>query len=376
MEKDGSNVRLINNDPNYNEYDPVVVAPHSRPQVIPTDPNVAAGIASGKTTGMFFDGDVYARSTTDGHLRPSAAFTNDDGSTGEVKYVRVLAAVPLPRNGNTRGGPIGNTDFEKQRVVGYAPVRSDGSFAIEVPANTSLHVQTLDQYGMSLVNQLTWIQVMPGEHRLCTGCHDTHDHDKVINDFQILPSLQVFNKAQGTTYDAGFNNADNVMASANARTDTMDFFDRSHTGRANTVQAVFDSRCISCHGTSAPAGGLSLQLQSSDMLPVPASSNMSGTTTVYDTLTSAEKYRTPNGSRINEVTDQGARFSPLMWVMYNRELDDPGGRNFRVPSYDHAQLWATDSHGSINPFLPANRDLLTIIEWIDAGTQFSNSTSP
>ncbi len=380
MNKDGANVQLIYNDPGSNEYDPVPVLPREKtpggvPQVIPTDPNVAAALASGQTTGMFFDGNVYDRATTDGQTRPSASFVNDDGSAGQVKQVRILEAVPLPRDGNRRGGPIGQTNFEKQRVVGYAPVRSDGSFAVEVPANRSLHMQTLDQYGMMLVNQLTWVQVMPGERRLCTGCHDSHDRDRVINDLQILSTLEVRNNARGTTFNAGFNNADNVMNHPAARTDTVDFFDRNRTGRTNTVQAIFDQRCISCHNAASPAGGLSLATIASDMVPVPSNSNMSGTTSVYDTLTTADKYRTRTNAFTNYVTQSGARRSPLMWVMYGRQLNNANNTDYRTLTYDHTQLWARDQFNSINPFLTANRDLLTLTEWMDAGVQYSNTIS-
>jgi hypothetical protein len=279
--------------------------------------------------------------------------------------------VPLPANGNKRGGPIGNTNFEKQRVVGYAPIRSDGSFAVEVPANRSLHMQTLDQYGMMLVNQLTWVQVMPGEHRLCTGCHDSHDRDKVINDLQITAGQQVFNKSRGTTYDAGFNNANNVLTHPSARLDTVDFFDRLRTSRSNTIQSVFDNRCVSCHGGASPAAGLTLQLQSTDM-----TANLTNTTTVYDTLTGVTRYRTKTNRLVNYVTQDGARQDPLMWIMYDRQLNNANNTDYRALSYDHSQLWTKDQYNRIDPFLPANRDLLTMIEWLDAGAQFSNAVSP
>jgi hypothetical protein len=372
MDKDGSNVRLIYNDPAYNEYDPVVVAPRDPPLIYPSDPNVVAGLQNGATTGMFFDGNVYDRSTTDGQLRPSATFVNADGTVGQARYLRVLEAVPLPRDGNKRGGPIGNTNFEKQRVVGYAPIQTDGSFSIEVPANTSLHVQTLDENGMMLVNQLTWIQVMPGEKRLCTGCHDSHDRDKVINDFVVTPAQQIFNKALGSTYMAGFNNASMVTAHPSARTDTVDFFDRARVNRTNTVQAIFDSRCVSCHSSASPAGGLDLGMVSSDVGPAPQNSD--GTTTVYRTLI-ANGYLTQSNQSTSFITQDGARRSPLMWVMYNRQLNDPSNKDFRPLTYDHTAIWAKDQYGRLDPFMPQNRDLLTMIEWLDMGDQYSNTTT-
>jgi hypothetical protein len=86
MDKDGGNVRLIYNDPAFNDYDAVPVVPRAEmpggvPAVIPTDPNVAAGLASNDQFGTFFDGNVYDRATNDGQLRPDRNFVNADGST-------------------------------------------------------------------------------------------------------------------------------------------------------------------------------------------------------------------------------------------------------------------------------------------------------
>jgi hypothetical protein len=383
MDKDGNNVQLIYNDPEYNDYDPVPVLPRDQlpggvPLVIPMDSHVASAMTSGQTTGFFFDGNVYDRATNDGQTRPSATFVNDDGVTGQARYLRVLEAIPLPRADARRGGPIGATNFEKQRVVGYAPIRPDGSFSVEVPANRSLHMQTLDQNGMMLVNQLTWVQVMPGERRLCTGCHDSHDRDRIINDLEVLGSAEVRNRAQGRMYNSGFNNAYAVASHPSARTDTVDFFDRNRPGRTNTVQDVFDRRCISCHGASSPggpAGGLRLESLASDRVPVPPNSGMSGTTSVYDSLM-APRYRSATGAFLPYVTDDGARRSPLMWLMYGRQLNSSTNTDFRAPSYNHTQIWARNTSNTIDPFLPANSDLLMLIEWTDAGCQYSNTVNP
>ncbi|RMF61662.1 MAG: hypothetical protein D6748_01100, partial [Calditrichaeota bacterium] len=373
MDKDGKNVRLIYNDPEYNEIDPVVVLsrdklPGGIPQVIPMDPEVAEGISSGMETGMFFDGNVYDRSPSDGQLRPDRNMVNSDGSIGQARYVRVLEAIPLPLNRNQRGAPIGNTNFEKQRLIGYAPVREDGSFSIEVPANRSLHLQVLDENGMMLVNQLTWIQVMPGEKRLCTGCHDSHSRDKIINDLHIQPDFSVMNAASGTAYLSGFQNAVKVMEHPAARSDTMDFFDKLHPNRTNTVQAVFDTRCVSCHGATAPAGGLRLQNLPEDLFDNDA------VTSVYDILTQDDGYTTAQGEQRDYAVRSGARHSPLIWVMFNHQLNDPDNSDFRPLSYDHSIMWQKDGNNHIDPFIPENRDLLTLIEWVDMGLQYSNST--
>jgi hypothetical protein len=323
---------------------------------------------------MFFDGNVYDRARTDGQLRPDRAFVNSDGVVGQARYLRILEAVPLPRSFNDQGGPIGNTNFEKQRVVGYAPIRSDGSFAVEVPANRSLHMQTLDENGMMLVNQLTWVQVMPGERRLCTGCHDSHDRDQVINDFEVTPASQIRNMSTGSTYEAGFDDADLVTAHQAARTDTVDFFDRDNPFKSNTVQAVFERRCLPCHGfgnPNGPAGGLRLENLETDKSP--PGDGMGETTTVYDSLTTGGGYREGDGDFSDYVTDDGARESPLLWVMFGRQLDDTDNEDYRALTFDHTSLWTIDQYGKPDPFITANRDLLTLIEWVDAGTQYSNN---
>jgi hypothetical protein len=62
--------------------------------------------------------------------------------------------------------------------------------------------------------------------------------------------------------------------------------------------------------------------------------------------------------------------------MYGRQLNNSSNSEYRPLSYDHTQLWASDQYNRIDPFLQANRDLLTIIEWADAGRQYSNTVSP
>lgn len=100
--------------------------------------------------------------------------------------------------------------------------------------------------------------------------------------------------------------------------------------------------------------------------------NGNGATSVYEILTDEGSYQTADNEQLDYVTDDGARHSPLIWVMFNRQLNDDDNQQFRNLSYNHTQLWQKNN-GYIDPFLPANRDLLTLIEWIDMGTQYSNT---
>jgi hypothetical protein len=98
-------------------------------------------------------------------------------------------------------------------------------------------------------------------------------------------------------------------------------------------------------------------------------------TTVYDTLMNVNRYRTKTNQLTTYGTQYGARISPLIWVLFNAQLNSASAPDFRPLSYDHSALWAKDQFSRINPFIPANRDLLTLIEWLDMGAQYSNTVA-
>ncbi len=88
-----------------------------------------------------------------------------------ARFVRATRAV-APRAGTTgMREAIGETDFEPQQILGYAPIEPDGSFKLRVPADTPLALSVIDAKGRALQTHLNWIQVRPGENRTCLGCH-------------------------------------------------------------------------------------------------------------------------------------------------------------------------------------------------------------
>ena len=88
-----------------------------------------------------------------------------------ARFVRATRAL-APVSGMTgMREAIGETEFEPQQILGYAPVEPDGSFKLLVPADTPLALSILDSKGRSLQTHLNWIQVRPGERRTCDGCH-------------------------------------------------------------------------------------------------------------------------------------------------------------------------------------------------------------
>lgn len=98
-----------------------------------------------RKTGVLYCVDVYI--SQDPRIKKLAR--------GSIKYVRVIEG--------------------SGKHLGSAPVEADGSFHIEVPAQTALRFELLDKTGNSLASQHTWSWVMPRESRGCIGCHEDRE---------------------------------------------------------------------------------------------------------------------------------------------------------------------------------------------------------
>jgi hypothetical protein len=88
-----------------------------------------------------------------------------------ARFVRAIRAVAPPSNVMGMRTAIGETNFEQQQILGYAPVEPDGSFKLQVPADTPLALSIVDSQGRAFQTHTNWIQVRPGERRTCDGCH-------------------------------------------------------------------------------------------------------------------------------------------------------------------------------------------------------------
>jgi hypothetical protein len=151
------NLTFLYNDPTTNEYDAQLLAPHARPPVM------ASTVDHGVDYGVFLAQDVFNRSSGDGQEIPVRG-------TDPIDSIAVITARP------TLVGEMNDfsaNDFEKRAIIGFAPVQSDGSFKIKVPADTPISFATLDNLGRGFVVKRTHLYVRPGEtFNKCTGCHE------------------------------------------------------------------------------------------------------------------------------------------------------------------------------------------------------------
>jgi len=85
-----------------------------------------------------------------------------------VRAIRVLAGKGLTtRSSHSYIVHAGSEAIE----LGTVPLAPDGSFFVEVPADTPIALQAVDAEGRSELNEMSWIYVRPGEKRGCVGCH-------------------------------------------------------------------------------------------------------------------------------------------------------------------------------------------------------------
>jgi formylglycine-generating enzyme required for sulfatase activity len=91
---------------------------------------------------------------------------------GTVKSLRVFS-YHFGYN-NKAGFPLVGTQagWDVKRVIGTAAVESDGSACFQIPANTPVSLQPLDEEGRAVQLMRSWLVGMPGEHVSCVGCHE------------------------------------------------------------------------------------------------------------------------------------------------------------------------------------------------------------
>lgn len=266
-----------------------------------------------------------------GHLQCLNVYDSDRPEAtaikrGAVKRVRFVEGVPIsasereklpligPGIGLSGSGStlISATPFTRARILGEAPVEPDGSFYVEVAADTPFFIQTLDENHMARQTMRGWMWVRRGSRRGCIGCHENKElapENKVT---------QALIKAQPQS----------LTAPPEERR-TVDF--------QHNVMPIIARRCLTCHRGNSPAGKLDLSGK-----PTKYFNN------AYEHLLTPQEGKTPEDG--GKYIHQGsARKSLLIHLLY--------GWNGKMMPPDKA--------------LP-DAERKTFVEWIDIGAQWDN----
>jgi hypothetical protein len=222
-------LRLIKNDPRYNEGWPRAVVPYRRiygedePRNLPrlaNDGSRSQYLPEGTPFGLVGTASFYKRESYPNGVVPRGSVTsiysgsndpwkgldaftshgngmplnwhNQGSDAGlyaneQIHAVRILVMEPTTdRRGADSGRRFYNHAHERLRILGEIPLRKfpggkqpldpdgnpDTSFLAKIPADTAFTFQTLDRDGLLLNMAQTWHQVRPGEVRTnCGGCH-------------------------------------------------------------------------------------------------------------------------------------------------------------------------------------------------------------
>ena len=314
------------------------------------------------------------------------------------RFVRVTRAVPTPPGISME--LIGESDFEMQEILGYAPIEPDGSLRVMVPADTPLTLAVVDSEGRALQTHTNWLQVRPGETRTCNGCHsprrgsaingpgvagthngansgetmaETRTRLLVEAGHLDVPAMPLTEDMVETSYwEDGDDTADKTIDYAGL--DIPPVIDSDGVITINYpdhIQPLWDkdrgaNTCTDCHNSTSPANGLDLS----------GSVGGFGRLTSYQELMLGDPILGPNGLPIITIDDDGevmmareaplvstgssrqsSRTSHLMEKLYEQELRAP--QSLEPPTVNHKDI--------LNP-----SELRLVAEWIDIGAQYYN----
>lgn len=206
---------LIYRDPGISSFIPIPLRARPRPLVLPdlTDPNMDVAICS--VTGITHGVEGIA--------------------PAQARYLRISHRLQWPYD-NEYGGhrymeKAYPNNWTPARVIGTVPIEQDGSAHFEVPADTPVYFQLLDEDHMELRRMRSFISFQPGEQRSCVGCHETREEAPI-------PSSRSL-----------------ALVRAPSAPEPAPWGQRPvHFLR--DIQPILDRHCVDCHSGLSPAAGL------------------------------------------------------------------------------------------------------------------------
>jgi Hydrazine synthase alpha subunit middle domain len=219
---------------------------YAKPVVARTTPKPIASkqdVVDASTPTLFGSIDVRESSlykrhgNTVGGAQFADGTTLDEALKGAVK-VRII-------EGFSSEAAMGATMFgltmaEGAALIGEAKVEADGSWLANVPPYVPMHLQAVDEFELAIRNETTWIQGMPGEDRVCGGCHEDRTQPS-------LPGGQAITNARGR-------GAEDFMVPVLERTE-YPWAGANDAANPNQIQSLLNAKCVSCHNETKNGDG-------------------------------------------------------------------------------------------------------------------------
>ncbi|MFB3777405.1 MAG: hypothetical protein ACE141_07325 [Bryobacteraceae bacterium] len=165
VDPEAGRVEAVHADPRWNEMQPRAVTPRAEPD------GHSSVVDEQDATGKLYCLNVY-----DSDLGPEWL------PKGNVPRLRVLEGVPRKGAG----------EVEWKRFLGEVNTEDDGSFQIQVPANTPIQLQLVDKDGVAL-RSCSWIWTKNKENRGCIGCHEDPERtpENVLAKAVVKPAIRL-----------------------------------------------------------------------------------------------------------------------------------------------------------------------------------------
>jgi hypothetical protein len=216
----GNETLIYESEDNFGAFNPVPINARNKEHQLKEKRNYAS------KTGSFYIQNVYEGTHVKGVEK------------GSVKYLRIIESlekrswtVPAWQGQGVHRPAMNWHSFEAKRILGTVPVEDDGSVFFEVPADTYVFFQLLDQDKKMIQTMRSGTMVKPGEVLGCVGCHD---------DRRMTPTL-------------GYS----PMALQKEPQQMNGWFGEARKfGFMEEVQPVFTKNCVSCHDFGKKAGDI------------------------------------------------------------------------------------------------------------------------
>ncbi|MDR2169878.1 MAG: SUMF1/EgtB/PvdO family nonheme iron enzyme [Planctomycetaceae bacterium] len=167
-------------------------------------------IDTSKKYGTIFISDVYFGGGLKGVPR------------GKAKSLRIFAYHFGYRKSGGHESVGQHSSWDVKRIIGTVPIEADGSAMFNVPANTPISIQVLDENGAALQLMRSWTVCMPGEQQACIGCHETP--------LEVSPSKI------------------NPLAARNEPREIKNWYGKARSfGYEAEIQPLLDKNCVPCH---------------------------------------------------------------------------------------------------------------------------------
>lgn len=314
---------LILDSPDYHDIQAKAVYPRAKPDgrssvVSEEDPN-----------GKLYCLNVYI---CDPSASSGQALENREWlSVGEVVRLRVLEGIAIKIQ-NSKFNIQNFVPLAQRRILGEIDVEKDGSFNIEVPANTPIELQTLDADGMAL-RSCGWIWAKNHEPRGCIGCHEDGEltPENVLVSAVTRPSIKLTLPAE--------------------RRRTVDF--------RRDVMPIIAQRCARCHAEAEATPRLTPEVS-----PVTSTGGKGLFNRSYESLVAAG-----NQAGYGKYVNPGrARTSPLIWHIFGRNTSRPWDETFGP---QRVRLMPPTGSSVLT-----EDEKRTFIEWIDMGALWDGIPGP